>query len=246
MRLKLTLQYKGTKYHGWQFQPHHLTIQEILQKALSQILGEPITVISTSRTDAGVHALGQVCHFDVLKEVEIRKLVYGLNSVLPDDIAATHLERVSADFHAQKSARRKTYDYYLLNSSVRSPFLKDFSWQVPYPLDLQKMKKAAKLLVGEHDFKSFCASDSTVKTTARKIYRIDINRGRLPLLCISITGSGFLKHMVRNMVGTLVEIGRGKMTLTQFKKAFKSRDRRQMARTAPAKGLFLMHVEFDK
>lgn len=247
MRVKLTLQYKGTHYQGWQSQPSGKTIQQTLEKALFQILQKKISVAGSSRTDSGVHALCQVCHFDLPEESQftdkkkLPKLAYGLNSLLPDDIVISNIEQVPLSFHAQKSAKRKIYEYTILNSFTRSPFLSDYSWQIPYPLDIKKMRQAAKILIGEHDFKAFCASGSSVKSTVRRIYRLKISLKK-HLICISIEGNGFLKQMVRNIVGSLVEIGKKKMTLVEFHKGFQSTDRSQLGPTAPAKGLILKKV----
>lgn len=253
MRVKLTLQYIGTNYHGWQIQPHGLTIQEVLQKGLFKLFNQKINVVGSGRTDSGVHALGQVAHFDLSDKSDMsdwsdKKILKSINSQLPDDIVVTNIEKVPGTFHAQKSAKKKSYDYFIYNSAISNPFIKDYVWQVVYPLDIKKIKKAAKLLVGEHDFKSFCAANTATKTTVRRIFGVRVSGSRAPspepLICISITGNGFLKHMVRNIVGTLVGIGRGQMRLTEFKKGFKSCDRRKMGMAAPAKGLFLREVEY--
>ncbi len=266
-RIKLTLQYKGTRYHGWQNQPNGLTIQEVLEKTLYRLLGTRVNVVGSGRTDSGVHALGQVCHFDLVDSRDPYKLLMGLNSLLPHDIAVIDIETISDTFHAQRSAKKKTYQYFIYNSAIKSPFLEEITWRVIFPLNLEKMKKAAQLLVGEHDFKSFCASDSGAKTTVRKIYKIKMSnspqpplmlrggvRGNHPgpllltsksgLIKISITGSGFLKQMVRTIVGTLVEVGRGRISLTQFKKILKAQDRKLAGKTAPARGLFLKEVKY--
>ena len=190
--------------------------------------------------------MGQVAHFDVSQApFDPSKLLHGFNSLLPEDISVLSLKAVPGDFHAQLSAKRKIYEYRIFNSAIRDPFLQEYSWRIPYPLDLAKMKKAAKMLVGEHDFRAFCASDSKAKTTVRKVYRIVIaspEGAKQSDIIISITGSGFLKQMVRNIVGTLVDVGRGRMTVVEFQKGFKSCDRRRTGRAAPAKGLFLKDV----
>lgn len=269
-RLKLTLQYKGTNYCGWQVQPNGITIQEVLQRTLFKITRHKVKIIGSGRTDSGVHALAQVCHFDwpspkglpqSIKK-DPHKLVLGLNSLLPDDIAVTDCQIAPNNFHAQTWAKKKQYNYFILNSLFRSPFLEDYAWRIPYPLNIEKMKKAAKLFIGEHDFKAFCAADSTAKTTVRRIYSITIglkqhlpflhtqdNERRVPsneqrIIRISITGNGFLKHMVRNIAGTLVDVGRGRQTITKLKKVIKSRDRRKAGATAPAKGLVLAKVVY--
>lgn len=241
-RIKLILQYKGTHYHGWQVQPNGVTVQEVLQKALSKIYDRKMNVMAASRTDSGVHALGQVCHFDIEEGGATPPLQRGLNSLLPPDISVIAAEPVSDTFHAQKSAKKKIYEYRIHNSFLRSPFLHEYFWQIPYPLDVKKMKMAAKYLVGKHDFQAFCASGSSVKTTVRRVYGIVISKSEGDLILITITGSGFLKQMVRNIVGTLTDVGRGKILPLQVKKILKSRDRRKAGPTAVAKGLILKSV----
>lgn len=285
-RIKLTLQYRGTQYSGWQVQPNGVTIQELLQKAVKKIFNQNINVVGSGRTDAGVHALAQVCHFDLevdhvglplLSEGDHigsplhnhcrgrpaclpsrpvylpNKLVLAINSQLPDDIAVSKAELVSQTFHAQRSAKKKQYNYYILNSPLRSPFLDETVWRITPPLDLKKMRRAARCLVGTHDFKAFCASDSSVKTTVRRIYKITLSSlisspyfkgGVGGVMQISVTGNGFLKHMVRNIVGTLVDVGRGRIAAKDVKKILQSRDRRQAGKNAPARGLLLVRVEY--
>ena len=286
-RIKLTIQYKGTAYCGWQVQPNGATIQGIVEKILHRLFQKKINVIGSGRTDSGVHALGQVGHFDLNPPTPplskggeggffLDKFLHSLNSLLPPDIAVIDAEIVPDTFHAQKSAKRKVYEYFILNSRTRSPFLTEYVWQIPVLLDLKKMRQAGKMLVGEHDFKAFCASDSTVKTTVRHIYRVAISildgplspwgegggegegqheftlpfiqafspKGRRGLIRITIIGNGFLKQMVRNIVGTLVEVGKGRMTLAKFRKVFKGRDRRHSGATAPARGLVLRKVVY--
>ena len=252
MRIKITIQYKGTNYCGWQVQPNGVTVQELIQKALARIFQKKINVIGSGRTDSGVHALGQVAHFDVEGEINFPKFIHSLNSLLPDDIGIISAKKVPGTFHAQLTAKKKTYVYTLLNSRMRSVFLNDTVWQVIPSLDIKAMKKAAKYLIGIHDFKSFCAADSTAKTTVRKIYKITITKipprpplkkgGWGDLIQISITGNGFLKQMVRSIVGTLVEVGRGKRSVSDFQKILKACDRKKAGKTAPAKGLMLKEV----
>lgn len=259
-RIKLTLQYKGTNYSGWQVQPNGVTIQELLQKAVKKIFNQNINVVGSGRTDAGVHALAQVCHFDLegdhaglLRSARNDKLVLAINSQLPDDVAVSKAELVPQTFHAQRSAKKKQYNYYILNSPLRSPFLDETVWRITHPLDVKKMQQAAKYLVGLHDFKAFCAADSSVKTTVRRIYKIAVTPSISPpyfkggpggVMQISILGNGFLKHMVRNIVGTLADVGRGKIAAKEVKKILQSRDRRQAGKNAPARGLFLVRVEY--
>lgn len=265
MRFKLTLQYVGTTFHGWQSQPHHVTVQTLLQNALGRIFGRRIHVQGASRTDAGVHAVGQVCHFD-LKPEEVRdkngiafeeRLRHGLNAVLPEEVSAIALQKAREAFHATDQAQNKIYDYYLFLSTIRSPFLSGWSWRIPYPLDLKAMRQAARDLIGRHDFAAFCAADSTAKTTIRHLKRVSVSAvrdsvpplGVLPgfpgkLVRIRCEGAGFLKHMVRNIVGTLVYVGRGAMKTSEVKKILHSRDRKTAGPTAPPQGLVLVKITY--
>ncbi|OGP10377.1 MAG: tRNA pseudouridine(38-40) synthase TruA [Deltaproteobacteria bacterium GWA2_45_12] len=253
-RIKLTLQYKGTNYLGWQVQPQGPTVQSVLEEKLSAIFKKKIITNVSGRTDAGVHALFQVAHFDVepfsMKPIN---LLMGLNSSLPADISVLKVQIVPSSFHAQRSVKKKVYQYTIFNSSIPSPFLTEYSWRVPYPLNIPAMRRAAKVLVGRHDFKSFCASDSNVKTTVRRVDNILIRTGEPcvrpystggAIITLTFTGPGFLKHMVRNMVGTLVDVGRGKLTEKDIQKILKSRDRKKAGMTAPAYGLVLKKVMY--
>ena len=266
VRIKFIVQYKGTHYVGWQVQPSGITIQAVLQKKLYQLLQVPINVIGSGRTDSGVHALAQVCHFDLpckanprfLKNLKF--LNHSLNRILPPDIAVYEMKKVVSTFHSQNLAQKKWYDYFILNSSTPSPFLSDYTWQIPVALDILAMKKAAKILEGKHDFKAFAASDGDAKTSVRKIFQVKISvikkhpllgldvfvQGILhpgsKLIKISFCGNGFLKHMVRNLTGTLVDVGKGKMKPLAVKQILKSRDRKKAGITAPARGLVLRKV----
>lgn len=265
VKLAATITYKGSAYKGWQSQPHGNTIQQTLEKILFQILRQPISTFVSGRTDSGVHALAQVVHFDLPDELAkwmdkskiaaLPKLLYSLNECLPDDILITRLKKVAADFHAQKSAKKKTYCYYLYQSPFRHPFLQETHWQIPYHLDPKAMRVALKMIVGTHDFKSFCAQDATTKTTIRKIFKANlkiIKKGELfgqvilegDLWILTFEGSGFLKQMVRNLVGTLVNVARGNKTVDEFRDILKACDRTKAGMAAPAKGLFLMRVDY--
>jgi len=212
--------------------------------------------------------MAQVCHFDWPKQKRMTsskalgKLMLGINSQLPPDISVISCERAADSFHAQLSAKKKNYEYFIYNSPIKSPFNDPYVWRVPYRLNLKKMKKAAAFLKGEHDFKSFCAADSQAKTTVRYVYKLGVNvlnkypsrfrfieagskKQEARSICISIVGNGFLKQMVRNIVGTIVDVGRGRTTLTEFKKILKAKDRRRAGMTAPAKGLFLKKVDYS-
>lgn len=274
---KLTLQYLGIRYCGWQIQPNGPTIQAVLQGVLSQTLGENITVIAAGRTDSGVHALAQVAHFRSVTKMSLETLQRALNAQLPGDISVLKLEEVSEEFHALYWAKLKTYSYLILQSQRRFPMLQPYVWRKWGELDWKAVEKCLKLVEGEHDFRSFCAADSQAKTTVRELAQVKLQKvalndfgnslldlfglssmvpvlvdesGSYPkietdqIMVLSFQGKGFLKHMVRNLVGTLMEVAQGKTNIEQFKEILAAKDRRQAGITAPAQGLFLVKVEY--
>ena len=243
--IKLTLEYDGTAYHGWQIQPNVRTIQGIMKEKLAQITGERVRLIAASRTDTGVHALGQVVNFKTHSQLDTWTFQRALNSLLPEDIRINDVEEVSETFHARFSAKGKIYEYRIWDGEVASPFYRYFSWFVRGRLDLPRMRKAAMKLVGRHDFSSFCSAGSTHRTPVREIYEINVGRRR-GLVVIRIEANAFLKQMVRNIVGTLVEVGRRKLTPSQFVGILEARDRRRAGIAAPARGLFLVSVNYGR
>lgn len=262
VRLKFTLKFIGAPFSGWQEQPNAITIQQITQEAIQRVLKQPMPLIGAGRTDAGVHALAYVCHGDLptgtrfggmsaIGQEMLDKFCYSINSQLPPQISITRIEVVAPDFHCRQAARRKSYVYYLYQSPQRSPFLDAYAWRVVQPLDWQRIRRAARQIIGLHDFACFAASDRTTKTTERRIYSISIrpvgNAFLDPdqgLWRIRVVGNGFLKHMVRTIVGTLVDIGRGRTTLLEWRQILASGDRRRAGMNAPAKGLFLEKVYY--
>lgn len=252
---KLTLAYNGQGYFGFQRQPHKKTIQSELERALFKILREKTALIPSGRTDAGVHALRQVCHFEIktkkaLVRLKKKNFLTSLNSVLSQGISVLSCVRKSG-FHARKNAQKKTYEYLILLSRQPHPFLEDLVWRIPHPLDAHKMEQALPFLKGRHDFSAFCASDSTARKKSREIFSITLSRKHpFPFFKISgekclriqITGSGFLKQMVRNLVGTLVEIGKNKRAPSDLKTILETKDRRSAGLTAPARGLYLKKI----
>lgn len=257
-KFKFHLAYRGSNYSGFQVQPKKITVQSILEQTLQKVLQEKIKVTASGRTDTGVHAIEQIFHIEVksqkaLQRLKRKDILYSLNSVLPDDILINQLQKVTNSFHAQKSAKEKTYTYFLLLSKYKNPFLEDYVWRLNMDLDLVSMQKAAKHIVGKHDFSSFCASDSCAKGKTREIKNINIT-SKCPApffrfknekyIQIEITGTGFLKQMVRNIVGTLVEVGQNKRQSVDVKKILKAKDRKKAGITAPAKGLFLKRVRY--
>jgi len=231
--LKLTLEYDGSRFFGFQRQKNQPTIQAALETALSKLFNRRMKISAAAgRTDSGVHAAGQVVNFKTDSRFPPEKIQKGLNALLPREVAVKEIEEVPADFHARFGARSKTYEYRVLNSSVRSPILNGRAYQYPYDLDLGKMRSAAQRLVGQHDFKAFQATGSSAKTSIRNIRRLSIQQEGA-LLRLEIEADGFLYHMVRNIVGTLLEIGRGRHPAKGSR-----------GPTAPAHGLTLTKVVY--
>ena len=243
-KIKLTIQYDGTAYHGWQTQLLDKTIQQTLQGVLSRILNENVTVCGSGRTDAGVHALGQVAHFVTGSKMDLMRMVRGVNSLLPPDIALVKAEAVPPDFHARYSARSRIYGYCIWNLPERSPFYQRYSWHIPQTLDVDAMLQAAHFLVGVHDFSSFQGADRKQVRPVREVNSVRLRKVRRHLLLFEITANAFLKHMVRNIVGTLVEVGLNKMTPDGFKKVLDEKNRETAGPAAPAHGLFLREVVY--
>ena len=250
--LRLVLAYDGTDFHGWQRQPASPTIQACLEDALHKLTGESNQVYGSGRTDAGVHAVQQVAHFQTLSPIPGANLVKALNDLLPSAVRVLAVEEAAPDFHARYDVSSKTYRYRILQTPVCSPFLSRFVCHHPYPLDQARMARAARYFQGEHDFASFAASDGCedeeagTKSMVRVIFRSHwLWRPRTSMLVYEVTGSGFLHHMVRNMVGTLMEVGRGKLTPRDVLRILAARDRSQAGPTAPAQGLCLVKVEYE-
>ncbi|MSR77888.1 MAG: tRNA pseudouridine(38-40) synthase TruA [Candidatus Omnitrophica bacterium] len=243
---KLVLEYDGAAFHGFQRQPNRLTVQEVLEKALSQLFNQPLKIGSASgRTDAGVHARYQVVHFFVKTNLNISQVQNGLNRYLPYTAAVTCVEKVPKSFHARYKAKSKTYEYYVWNHRVRSPLHAASSMHVPYDLNISRMKSGAKQLCGKHDFRSFCGSDPSKKKreTIRMIYRFEVEK-KGDLVRFVVEADGFLYHMMRNLVGTLIYLGREKIALEDLEKILQAKDRKKASATAQAQGLFLINVTY--
>ena len=231
--LKLEIEYDGTNYCGWQVQKSHRSksIQEVIEKTLRKILQERVRLIASGRTDAGVHALGQVANFKTRSKIPSGKLQRALNGLLPDDISIIKVEEKPLDFHSRFRAKSKVYQYTILNRAYPSALLRNRVYFYPYPLNIRLMRKKARSLLGKHDFKSFCASASSVKDTVRTIKRLSIKKSGPALITIEIEADGFLYNMVRRIAGTLIETGRGKSP-------------KLAGPTAPACGLRLVKVRY--
>jgi tRNA pseudouridine38-40 synthase len=252
--LKLTLAYDGTRLVGWQRQADGDSVQSVLENALARFEGRPVTVHGAGRTDAGVHALGQVASVEVTFAHDVSTLVRALNAQLPEDVRVLAVEEAAPGFHARFSARAKSYRYCIRNGPLASPFERAFCWHVPQPLDLESMRQAAGRLVGRHDFSVFRSIGTDVPDSVRTLHLSSIveSTGVVdwlgdagPLLTYEVSGDGFLRHMVRAIVGTLVEVGRGWRDPAQMDDLLRSRDRARAGATAPAHGLFLVRVDYD-
>lgn len=240
---RITLAYDGTDYQGWQVQPDQPTIQGRLQECLENMAGHAVNIVGAGRTDSGVHAQAQVAHFQLGLSIPPDGLLRGLNSFLPEAIRVRDADLAPDGFHARYSARSKTYCYYLERSPVALPFRSRFAHHYPHTLDLEAMKSACDGFIGRKDFAAFCAASSEVKTTVRECTASRlIEQG--DELVYETSANGFLHHMVRNIVGTLLEVGRGKLAPEDIARLFESRDRRLSGPTAPARGLHLMHVDY--
>jgi tRNA pseudouridine38-40 synthase len=244
--IKLVLAYDGTRYCGWQRQKNALSIQEVIESKIAIMTREAPRLTASGRTDAGVHALGQVCNFVTFSSLSPEAFQRGLNSLLPEDIFIHGAEEVSPDFHSRFAARSKRYRYRILNRSDPDIFSRNHLWHVPHPLDLPKMKRCLSSLEGTHDFSSFRSSGSGNTNPVRRIHRAELTGPQGGLLYITMEADGFLRHMVRNVVGTLVEIGRGKTEEERFIEILESRDRRSAGFKAPPQGLYLVEVFYGE
>lgn len=243
MRFALGLEYDGTAYAGWQHQGHARTVQQVVQEALSRVADEPIEVVAAGRTDAGVHATLQVVHFDTVAERRERSWLLGANSNLPADVGAQWLRPVPDGFSARFSARSRSYRYFIVNRPHRPALVHGRATWIHAPLDAAAMHDAAQALVGEHDFASFRASSCEARSSVRRLERITVMR-RDDVIVLDVTANSFLHHMVRNIVGSLLEVGRGERDARWFGSLLTTRDRRAAGITAPAGGLYLVDVEY--
>ncbi len=243
MRIKLTLSYDGTAYCGWQVQPNGITVQEVVENAVMSVTGEKVRVTGSGRTDAGVHAQGQVAHFDTESTVPPHKFYKALNGYLPQDVKILKSEQIADDFHACNTAKKKTYEYTLYCADTELPLIDRYAVKLEKEPDLKAMQQTAKEFLGEHDFKAFSATGSSVKTTVRTIYDIAVIREEEKIK-IRVTGNGFLYNMVRIMVGAILGVGNGELTVEDVKKALATGERAVQIKTLSAKGLCLIKVEY--
>lgn len=243
-RVKLVVAYDGTNYRGWQLQPNGVTIEEMLNRALTELLKEPIAVIGASRTDSGVHARGNVAVFDTENRMPADKICFALNQRLPEDIRIQSSEEVSADWHPRKANCIKTYEYRILNRKIAMPLERLYSHFCYVALDVERMRQAAQHIIGEHDFKSFCTVRTQAEETVRTVYSLDIDK-KDDMITIRISGNGFLYNMVRIIAGTLMKVGMGVYPPEHVAEIIEARDRQQAGQTALAKGLTLVSLEYE-
>ncbi|MBP8644605.1 MAG: tRNA pseudouridine(38-40) synthase TruA [Syntrophobacteraceae bacterium] len=244
--IRLVLEYDGSHYHGWQRQRGLLTIQEVLESRLEIMLNRPMSVRASGRTDAGVHAKGQVVNFYSETRMMPQEIQRGLNSLLPGDVVVLAAEEVPDSFHAQFSATSKTYEYRILNRPEPSALERHYAWHIRRPLCLDSIFESLKLLTGSHDFAAFMASGGSVRCTERELTQASVEQPDPEHLMFTFEANGFLRHMVRNLVGTLVEVGLGKRMPEEISSILAAKDRRAAGMTAPAHGLYLVSVRYDK
>jgi len=242
MRFFITLSYDGTRYHGWQIQPNGDSVQQRLQEALSTLLRKPVEVVGAGRTDTGVHARMMVAHFDWEETIDGKQLAYKLNKLLPGDIAVQEVRQVEDDMHARFSATSRTYHYFI--HTRKDPFLQAYSWQIPFALDFEKMNEAAKVLLEYKDFTSFSKVNTDTKTNLcdlKEAFWEEVEPGQWRF---TITANRFLRNMVRAIVGTLVEVGRGRISIEEMRHIIEAKDRCQAGESVPGKALFLVDIKY--
>ena len=243
MRILLRVAYDGTEYCGWQIQPDVTTIEGVLHDALENLYGHPVEIIGASRTDSGVHALGNVAVYDVESPIPAEKVSYALNARLPKDIRIVQSKEVPADFHPRHTDVVKTYEYQIYNHAFENPLCSRYAYFVYGRIDLEQMKEASGYIIGEHDFTSFCSAGSQVEDKHRTVYSLDIEKND-KMITIRITGNGFLYNMVRIIAGTLLKCGQGQMQPIDVKRAVEGCDRSLAGPTAPALGLKLVEIKY--
>lgn len=242
-RIKLTVAYDGTNYHGWQIQPGRETIEGVLNRELFKLLHEDIKVIGASRTDSGVHALANIAVFDTETRIPPTKLAYALNQGLPKDIRIRASEEVAADFHPRKTESVKIYEYKILNDTIEMPTLRLYTYFTYTPLNVTRMSEAAAYLVGTHDFKSFCSVNTDVDSTVRTLHSVQVSQQE-NIITMRVAGNGFLYNMVRIIAGTLMEVGRERFAPEEIRQILAAKDRSAAGPTAPARGLTLISYHF--
>ena len=241
--IKLTIEYDGKEFNGWQKQPNKLNIQGEIERAIEAITGEKVELNASGRTDAGVHALGQVANFKVESKIPIEKMAIAINSQVKNSIRVINAEEVDENFHSRYNCKQKTYRYIINNSPYGSSIYRGLEYHMPIKLDFEKMEKAIKYFEGEHDFKAFKSSGTSSKSSVRTIYKTELKKEEDRII-IEITGNGFLYNMVRIISGTLVDVGLGKIKPDAIPQIIESKDRTKAGKTLPPQGLYLINVEY--
>jgi len=244
-KLRANLAYDGSDFHGWQSQPKLRTVQDVIQETIDRIINESPIITAASRTDAGVHAHYQVIHLTIENPISLTDLQRAMNALLPEDVAVLAVNEVDESFHARYSVKSKMYLYNIKNASIPDIFFRKYQWHIPYHLNLKDMQDGGNNLVGEHDFTSFRASSCEAKNPIREIFQLSIS-SHDTVIQIAVSAKSFLHHMVRNIVGTLVEIGRGKLESDDAGKILKAKDRNLAGPTAPPHGLHLLEISYDE
>lgn len=242
--IKLTIEYDGKCYNGWQKQPNKLNIQGEIERAIYNITKEEVDLIGSGRTDAGVHALGQVANFKTNSQISIEKIPLAINSQLKNSIVIKEAEEVDERFHSRYNAKHKTYRYIINNSKCGTAIYRNLEYSYPFKLDVEKMKQASKYFEGEHDFKAFKSSGTSSKNSVRTIYKAIVKQEGEKII-IELTGNGFLYNMVRIISGTLLDVGLGKIRAEEIPEIIESKDRQRAGKTLPAHGLYLVEVKYD-
>lgn len=242
--IKLTIEYDGKCYNGWQKQPNKLNIQGEIERAIYNITKEEVDLIGSGRTDAGVHALGQVANFKTNSQISIEKIPLAINSQLKNSIVIKEAEEVDERFHSRYNAKHKTYRYIINNSKCGTAIYRNLEYSYPFKLDAEKMKQASKYFEGEHDFKAFKSSGTSSKNSVRTIYKAIVKQEGEKII-IELTGNGFLYNMVRIISGTLLDVGLGKIQAEEIPEIIESKDRQSAGKTLPAHGLYLVEVKYD-
>lgn len=242
--IKLTIEYDGKCYNGWQKQPNKLNIQGEIERAIYNITKEEVDLIGSGRTDAGVHALGQVANFKTNSQISIEKIPLAINSQLKNSIVIKEAEEVNERFHSRYNAKHKTYRYIINNSKCGTAIYRNLEYSYPFKLDAEKMKQASKYFEGEHDFKAFKSSGTSSKNSVRTIYKAIVKQEGEKII-IELTGNGFLYNMVRIISGTLLDVGLGKIQAEEIPEIIESKDRQRAGKTLPAHGLYLVEVKYD-
>ena len=242
--IKLTIEYDGKDFNGWQRQPNKLNIQGTIEKAIEEITGEEVELNASGRTDAGVHSFGQVANFKTNSDLPVEKFLLAINAKIKKSIVITKAEEVDERFHSRYNCKEKTYRYIINNSETGSAIYRNLETHIPQKLDIKKMQEAAKYFEGEHDFKAFKASGTSSKSSVRTIYKAEVIQKENNRIYIELTGSGFLYNMVRIISGTLIDVGLGKIRPEEIKDIIKSKDRQKAGKTLPAHALYLTNVKY--